>query len=172
MITTGPQSVCGGTLSRRFTGFLICAFGAAVAFLAYPVAGAASPLPELSVDTPLATAGYYRLQWRLADAPAGGQPVFELQESASQAFDTARTLYRGPDLASVLSGRSDGERYYRVRAALPGQAPGPWSQALAVLTQHHPMSRALGFFVLGAVVFALTLALVLVGGTRHNAGRG
>jgi len=160
-----PQSVCGGSISRESGRFLICAFGAAVFFLSLTaVAGSGSPLLALSSDSDTASAGYYRLEWKWATAPAGPGGDFELQESTQTDFSDAAALYRGPDLATVISGRRDGRRYYRVRSQ---HSPAAWSNTVAVTTAHHPLSRALAFFAAGAVVFALTLAMILRGSKQQ-----
>jgi hypothetical protein len=149
-------------ISRESIRVLICAFGAALLFTFRLPAGAQSLSPELSVDNAVATAGYYRLSWRpVSDHIAGLQ--YELQEARDGAFRQAVTLYRGPDRATVLSGRDDGLRYYRIRTLRDNLEAGAWSTALAVETRHHPLGRALSFLFLGAVVFLSTLILVLRG---------
>lgn len=161
MFYARPQSVCGGSISRESGRFLICAFGAAVFFVSLTaVAGSRTPLLVLSSDTEVASAGYYRLQWHWS--AAGGAPggPFQLQESATPDFSDAVSLYRGPDLASVISGRRDGVRYYRVGSQ---HSETRWSNVVKVETRHHPLSRALLFFAAGALVFALTLAMILRG---------
>jgi len=133
----------------------------ALAWLTGAQPAAPSVRPMLSVDNAVATAGYYRLSWRLAGAAGKPTPDFELQESTDPHFYPAVTLYRGPDLATVLSGRRNGLRYYRVRV-IPGTgAAASWSDILPVETRHHSMARALTFFSLGALVFVLTLFLIL-----------
>ena len=117
----------------------------------------------LSSDTDTASAGFYRLEWHwsaVATEPGG---EFELQESTRPDFSDAAPLYRGPDLATVISGRRDGRRYYRVRA----QPQAGWSNTVQVTTAHHPLSRALAFFAAGTLVFALTLAMILYG-SKHQ----
>ena len=74
-------------------------------------------------------------------------------------------LYRGADLATLRSGQPDGDYYYRIRA-LHEAGPSPWSEAVHVEVRHHPLSRALTFLLLGAVVFLATLVLILHGETR------
>lgn len=124
--------------------------------LASGITLARTPAPELSVDHEVATAGFYRLQW----APEAES--FELQEASSADFEKATTAYRGPDRATVLSGKADGTRYYRVRASVNGQ-PGPWSDPVTVTVAHHDPGRAFMFLSLGLVVFVVT-ALTIVRG--------
>ena len=55
--------------------------------------------PQLAVDSPTATAGFFRLSW------GPGASEFELQEADGPGFERPTTLYRGPDTATVISGR-------------------------------------------------------------------
>jgi len=159
-----PQYVCGGSISRESDRFLICAFGAAVFFLSLTaVAGSGAPLLVLSSDTDTASAGFYRLEWNWTPAAAEAGGEFELQESTRPDFSDAASLYRGPDLATVISGRRDGRRYYRVRS----QHHAAWSNTVQVTTAHHPLARALAFFAAGALVFALTLTMILHGSKQQ-----
>jgi hypothetical protein len=115
--------------------------------------------PQLSVDNPTATAGFYRLHW------SGTAPVFELQEATGSGFDRPTTLYRGPDTATVISGKPDGTWYYRVRAATDAGSDA-WSNALAVTVDHHDLGRALLFLALGFAVFIAIVVTVLRGKGR------
>ncbi len=151
-------------MTRESGRFLICAFGAAVFFLSLTaVAGSGAPLLVLSSDTDTASAGFYRLEWNWTAAAAEPGGEFELQESTLPDFSDAAPLYRGPDLATVISGRRDGRRYYRVRS----QPHAAWSNTVQVTTAHHTLSRALAFFAAGALVFALTLAMILHGSRQQ-----
>jgi hypothetical protein len=129
------------------------------------IASTASGLesPVLESDTAVATAGFYRLQWEPA-AVGGG---YELQESTRPDFSDARMLYAGPDLATVLSGKPDGDYYYRVRGRVDG-GRSPWSAPVQVRVQAHSLGRALTFFALGALVFVATVALILRGEMRSR----
>ena len=127
-------------------------------------------MPELRVDNAVASAGYYRLSWQPADTGVPGLE-YQLQESDSPDFHRANTIYQGPDLASVLSGRSDALRYYRIRSLRNGLAASPWSTPLQVETRHHSLARAIGFFVFGALIFVATLLLILRGGRIAPDGR-
>lgn len=133
-----------------------------VLLLTSPDMGLAAP--TLETDTQLATAGFYQLQW-----DGAGATDHELQESLRADFSDPVTLYRGSDLATMLTGRPDGEYHYRLRA-LHEDGPGPWSNTLRVEVQHHPLSRALLFFAMGALVFLATLAAILAGNRRRGDG--
>jgi hypothetical protein len=135
---------------------------------ALPVLAAGGTPPVLESDTAEATAGYFRLNWH---GPADASE-FELQEANTSDFAVPRIRYRGPDEASVISGRRNGTYYYRVRAIPKQGTPGPWSDAVAVEVNHHPLARAFGFFTAGSIVFVATLALIVGASVRSRRGRG
>lgn len=113
----------------------------------------------LHSDTETATAGYFQLHWEAE--PAEGP--FVLEESASADFSHARVLYRGPDLASVVSGKPDNEYFYRVREQA---SPANTSNTVKVTVAHHPLRTALGFFSVGAIVFLATLVAIFRGNSQ------
>ena len=131
-----------------------------------PAGLAASPLPapDLSSDTEVASAGFYRLSWQ---TPAAAR--VELEEADNAAFTAADRRYLGPDDASVISGQPNGTWYYRARE-IRGAETGPWSDVVKVTVAHHPLSRAFMFFGLGVVVFVATLLMVVRGaeGARRD----
>ena len=86
----------------------------------------------------------------------------ELQEATDSEFSDATTPYRGPDRATVISGKPNGTWYYRVRASDDAQA-GPWSRAVSVTVDHHSLSRALMFLSLGVIVFVATATMIIRG---------
>ena len=121
-------------------------------------ASAQDSAPQLSSDTDVASAGFYRLMWE-----THAEDV-ELQEATDPDFRNVTMPYRGPDRATVISGKPDGTWYYRVRTA-DGAHAGPWSRAVAVTVAHHSLARALMFLSLGVVVFVAT-ATMIIRGTR------
>ncbi len=121
--------------------------------LSAPTAGAAVVLGS---DTQVATAGYYQLHWT-ADTP---QVTIEFRTPGSQ---RAHILYTGPDRATVISGQTDGTRIYRAGEVGPGGNIIAWSKPVTVTVAHHPLSRALAFFAVGALVFLATVALIARG---------
>ncbi len=127
-------------------------FCAAAVLAAAPPAGGA-PV-ELHASTEVATAGYFQLHWS-----APGKAVV-LQEDTTPAFTSPRLVYRGPDNARVLSGKTDGEWYYRARTA---GSDGVFGDVLEVTVQHHSLARALAFFAVGALVFLATLTAIITG---------
>lgn len=113
---------------------------------------------EVRPDTDVATAGYFQLLWTSED------PVI-VEEARNPEFTDPRVIYRGADNATVLSGKPDGDWYYRARTNEPGSEFG---EPVLVTVRHHPLGRALSFFALGAIVFLATLSLI-VSGARAEA---
>jgi hypothetical protein len=132
---------------------LACATAATTA----AAAAQADTAPVISVSPERATAGFYRLAW---EGPADAR--FEVQEADNEAFDEPRPVYTGHDTASVISGKSNGEFFYRVRVS-GGEGPGPWSETTRVTVAHHGLSRALQFFLVGALVFAMLVVVIARG---------
>ena len=126
----------------------------------YRPAVAATSDITLSSSTQNATAGYFQLSWE-AEPPLD---AFVLQESTREDFSTSQTIYRGPDLATVISGRPDSTYYYRVH---DDANPRNTSNTAEVMVAHHPLRHAFAFFGVGAVVFAATLLLILRGNRQR-----
>ena len=120
-------------------------------FLAVLTNSALAGEVQLESDTDVATAGYFQLRW-IADSR------IELQESRSADFEAARVVYAGSDAARVISGKPDGDWYYRVAAT-----NGVFSSPVKVTVRHHPVERAFGYFVVGLIVFLTTLLLIISG---------
>lgn len=132
---------------------------------------AETEIPVLTTDTELATAGYYQLSWQPGMAGASNKNLhFELQKSNHQSFQTARTIYRGPDQASVISGQPNGNYYYRVRAIYSNDYVSDWSEAVLVKVKHHSLQRAWVFFITGAFVFLITLIFIIASASNKNRG--
>jgi hypothetical protein len=142
-------TVCTGCKSLSIATALTCLL------FAFVVNADATP-PKLSVDSEIATAGFYRLNW----PPPAGQ--VELQESTDPVFRDPATRYVGHDSATLISGKPDGQWYYRIRA-LSGTHTGDWSNTVAITVNHHSLVRALLFLSLGIVVFFATMLLVMRG---------
>jgi hypothetical protein len=123
--------------------------------------GAALASPHIETDTTLATAGYYQLHWSAASTDV------EVGESATPDAANPTIIYRGPDRARVISGKRNGTRFYRVREIRDGK-DSAWSEPVKVTVAHHPLTRALAFFAVGAIVFLSTLALVVSGARRSS----
>ena len=70
------------------------------------------------------------------------------------------TIYTGADSSSTVSGKPNGIYHYRLDNSETSSA------VLTVKVAHHNPGKALGFFITGAVVFMLTLLLVIKGHKR------
>jgi hypothetical protein len=147
----------GNSRAHRRRGW--CAAPVSIALIL--LAGAALAAPHLETDTAVATAGYYKLHWSAASSDV------ELAEIGDADAEDWKLIYRGPDRATVISGQSDRSRVYRVREINDGEV-SPWSEPVTVTVAHHALSRALAFFILGAVVFLATLALIVGGARSHT----
>lgn len=121
-----------------------------------------STSPKLVADSDRVSAGYFSLSWE-SDDPGD----FLLEESVDSAFTQPRRIYHGPDTATLVSGRPNGTYYYRVRRDRDQNQPS-WSEVSIVQVEHHPLSRAFSFFVLGALVFFATLFIILKGNKRYT----
>jgi hypothetical protein len=108
----------------------------------------------LTADQDVSTAGYYQLNWQ-QKSPGN----VELQEARSKDFIKAKTLYLGPDQASFISGRQDGEYFYRARP-VESSNTSDWSNTVKVTVKHHSLNRAFLFFTAGAIVFLLILFVI------------
>lgn len=113
-------------------------------------------VPQLSSDSDVASAGFFRLSWETAAERV------ELQEDTSPDFRNPITAYLGSDRAAVISGKADGTWYYRIRAMDDAQG-GAWSEPLAVVVEHHSLSRALMFLSLGVIVFVAIVLMIMRG---------
>lgn len=115
---------------------------------------------QIESDTDVAAAGYYQLRW------SSTSPV-TLEEARTADFTSPRIIYRGSDAATVMSGKSDGDFYYRIRS----RDSNARSNVVKVTVRHHSLERAFAFFALGATVFIATL-LLIVTGARSGARAG
>lgn len=145
------------TVRTRSIAFLILV---ALAWInnafAQPADSNTSPLTS---DTEIATAGYFQLRWEAED------PV-RLVESTTADFADSLVVYEGSDSGHAVSGRPDGELFYRLESATTGAILSP---PLRIVIAHHPTSRAFTFFGIGAIVFVATLLLILIGSRAADA---
>ncbi len=103
------------------------------------------------------SSGHTKLEWTQGD----GGP-YELQYATDDAFSDAKIVYSGLDRASFISGLPEGKHHYRIRGE-----NSPWSAPLIVNVQYQSMQLAFSLFGTGAVVFLLTV-LVVVKGAREK----
>lgn len=92
---------------------------------------------------------------------AGADAVYTLEQARDKTFSTNKKIYEGPDRASFVSGLPDGRYYFRVRSESHS-----WSPALELHVRHHSLSLAFSLFGVGALVFILTVLVVLRGAAR------
>lgn len=159
-----PHTGCRVQYAHNFLYWIFCVLG--TVFLLHSQAVHASThvsTPVLTVSSPVATAGYYQLNWSLDQETNSSPTEFELQESFTQNFQHYSTILRSPDLATFISGQPNGVRYYRVRALIDSQSHTPWSKPVRVEIEHHSLLKAFLFFFVGAVVFSGVIATIYTG---------
>ena len=127
----------------------------------------ANPPLALHSDTDIATAGYYQLRWDWPVLTPATRFVL-LETAVHEAAATQRIIYSGSDTASVISGKPDGIYAYRVQVLDEQAQPVAHSEPVQVFVQHHSLTRAIGFFIIGASVFVATLLVILRGAARHK----
>jgi hypothetical protein len=101
--------------------------------------------------------GHVRLEW-LASGPGA---VYEIQQAETPYFENPKSIYKGPDLGTFVSGLRNGKYYYRVRTE-----GGDWSDTLELDVKHHSLRLAYILSGLGAIVFLLTVWVVLRGTSK------
>jgi len=123
---------------------------------------ARSAIPILTVDdTSNPDQGIVKLYW---EHPTSDILEFELQQSTSSDFETFTSVYKGSDPATFISGLEDGTYYYRVYHS-PTLS---YSDTINIEVKHHPLGLALIMLSIGAVVFILTLFVLLKGARQKN----
>ncbi|MCB0664899.1 MAG: hypothetical protein KDC80_03710 [Saprospiraceae bacterium] len=111
--------------------------------------------------------GYIQLKWiAQSDEDETILYQYQLQQAEDSTFSSGKEIYRGNDLASFISGLSNGNYYYRVRVIDEDRKEnGPWSATKLVAVKHHSLELALSLFTLGGIVF-LSTVLIVVRGSR------
>ena len=135
-----------------------------ITVLSTPGIGQNAPVFENRSEQ-LTESGYVQLQWQWNAAGADRNLYdFELQQSTEPGFEQATTIYLGPDYATFLSGLKNGNYYHRLRAVSKnGDAKSAWSEPVLIRVKHHSLQLALTLFCIGAVVFLLTVGIVVQG---------
>ena len=132
-----------------------------VSSLVFSAPSVAEPDVHLTSDSAIATAGFFQLQWQSEKLTGHWQ----LQESKEPDLNEYKTIYTGADLARVMSGKSDGDYYYRV--VLQDGAALHMSKVVKVTVAHHPLINAFIFFLIGAVVF-IAILISIIKGNRQS----
>ncbi len=113
------------------------------------------------------TTGYSLLKWKLHENATEMQKQFVLQQSNSPQFNNAKTIYKGPDMASFVSGLPNGDYFYRVGINKDGGVTN-WSKGLHLEVKHHSRNLAMLLFFLGTIIFISTVAVIIVGNRKYN----
>jgi hypothetical protein len=119
-----------------------------------------SPI-KLTSDSEVATAGFFQLRWQ-SNSPG----PWQLQESENSDLKDYKVIYSGPDLARVISGKSNGIYYYQVVAIK--NPVSEKSNIIKVTVAHHPLTNAFIFFIVGALIFLAILFSILKGNRTNN----
>lgn len=110
----------------------------------------------LSSDTAVSTEGYFVLSW---DAPAEFSDLTLFQETGPNTTSNDIRAHNLPAAGAItLTGLVDGDYTYRLLAN-----EQPVSNIVAISVQHHSLSRALGFFSLGLLLFSVLIGSIVVG---------
>lgn len=137
-------------------------------------ASAAQPeTVKLQASESLSTAGYFNLSWNsvirdsVTAETASGNDEFVLQQSGSAEFADPIEWHLKKSTSFAMSGLENGTYYYRV-----GLWPQPeaWSNVVQVEVKHHSLEKALAIFTLGALIFCVLVAVVLINRKQANSG--
>ncbi len=129
----------------------------------------AIPTMENEAST-IAKTGSISLSWRSRYMGSNTSAhMFEIQEARDSLFDRQEVYYRGPDLATYVSGLASGHYYFRVREWVDSSTVSGWSNPVEVVVEHHSLGFAWLLFAIGGIVFLLT-AGVVVHGAREQDG--
>jgi len=132
--------------------------------LLLPLIASADGQVEIKSSTSISNDGSFTLSWEI---PRNSR--IELQQAAQQQ-NIFNTIFTGADSATVITGLPDGEYLYRARLTDASGNLSDWSPTSVITVQHHSISRALSFFLVGAIVFVTTLLLILLGGKASKQG--
>jgi hypothetical protein len=117
-----------------------------------------APVIKLATDS-ISEDGHIKIEWVMTRADA----TVEVEQANSINFVNPKTIYEGPDNATFISGLENGIYYYRVR-----RLGGEWSDTVKVSVQHHSLALAFTLFGLGALVFFLTVFIVIRGAIQAS----
>lgn len=123
-------------------------------FTAYPAINSSlAATTQIQSDSDIATAGYYQLSWSNADPDT--QMVVE--ESNNSNFDNSHQIYVGSESSTVISGKQNGDYFYRVKNLNSMQ----WSEVIKVTVVHHSLPKAFLFFFVGLFIFTSTVVVIV-----------
>jgi hypothetical protein len=145
------------------------------AFSGLTLFGAEDLQPPTFENAPEVTSesGYVKLSWEWNHPSSLKNEFyeFELQQSKTEGFENVTTLYRGPDFATFLSGLENGKYYHRVRVLSKDGKGSDWSNPVMVEIRHHSRQLAFTLFGLGAIVFLVTVGIVIQGSRSISRNR-
>lgn len=101
--------------------------------------------------------GSVNLSWSISD-----QVIIELQQ-AERDDPAYKSIYKGADSATVITGLPDGDYLYRARLIRTDGQSTEWTEPVSVIVEHHSLARAFLFFFVGSLVFLGTSFLILFG---------
>lgn len=124
-------------------------------------------VPQFEMPDEIAsTEGHIKLEW---SSPNNGEIIYEVEAASSSDFESPERIYKGPDLASFISGKPNGTYYYRVRAMDASNADvSEWSDSVQFTVEHHPIELALTLAGIGTLVFLLTAFVVIRGANKQE----
>lgn len=126
-------------------------------FLALAPMLARSEIPDLRVATGSeARQGIVKLEW--SDNLNNPALLYELQVADDANFTNPKLIYSGIDEGTFISGLTNGIYHYRLRSE-----DGPWSKTVTIEVNHHSLQLALILMTVGAVVFLITIAVIMQG---------
>jgi hypothetical protein len=126
------------------------------------MAGWGDPAPVLKLGSgSLSEDGHVKIVWEMSRAAV--EVEVEVQQSKNENFEAAKTVYRGLDKATFVSGLENGTYHYRIR-----HVDGAWSDPVMLTVRHHSLRLAFILFSLGAVVFAFTVFIVVRGARQAS----
>jgi hypothetical protein len=140
---------------KNLTPALVCI----LSILANQIALAADS-SGLSSSTQLSHDGVVTLSWNI-----NGEAEIALQQAQNKPEEYT-TLYMGKDTASVISGLSDGDYFFRIGLKQP-DGSFSYHPPLKVQVEHHPLATAWMIFAIGALVFLSTVILIFRGSRVH-----
>jgi hypothetical protein len=108
--------------------------------------------------------GDYQISWSGSEGAS-----FRLVElEAGAPIDSSVVLYEGPQRASTVTGRAEGDYGYAVAELGGDQAL--WSEICQVKVRPYPLTLAFTFFAFGLLVTLATVALIVRGHRAHKRG--
>lgn len=163
-------------LHRHLRASLLSVFFLVLTALLIPRSSASQSTPlsppvlNEGVASITSNAGYFSLSWT-SDKPVEAEAPFHYQvvSSTSPSFTATTVVYEGPEPATLISGKPDGNYYYRARHITTDALPlSAWSDPLHVDVSHHTLQRAFSFLSIGALVFVATCALIIGGHLKER----